>query len=1200
MALTSPGVEVTIIDQSQYLPAAGAGTPLVVFATAQNKSNPSGTGVAQGTTAANAGKLYQITSQKDLVDFYGTPFFYSTTNGTPIQGYELNEYGLLAAYSALGITNRIYCLRADIDLSAYVGAVGRPTGAPEDGLYWLDSTTSTWGIYQFSATANQGRGAFSYKTPILISSASQLDGDQPSDTIGNVGDYAVVTIAPLVPINQQYFFKGFDNSWHSLGSSGWAGQWPTIQGSVSNPTLNAGDVFRLNINGQTGFNVQVPTSPDNTVYGVANVINDLAANYVEADVSSGKLVIYSKTPNPGNTYIGVSNITGSPLSGLGIPLKNYFSPLVAYGTSAQQPLWTSSQTAPHPTGSVWIKMGSSGNGQLPVMSQYNATTGAWVTKNVTLALNDWTATSRLDATGGSLIPVGTLYGQYNYNAGYNNIATPTYYRVRTATGPTIVTGNTTPTTFVPNFSLAAANIYVQVSVPSSSTLSSTYIVSVNTGSTVSQFITAWTAANIPYTTIGTNTDGEIVITHTEGGEIMMNDYIRSTGIYQGFSSGLIAQAGFVAGENCRYSSPMSQSYLSLATTNVSSPATSGNGVTVNVTISGGVYMLTGTGVGGNAGTGYVIGDLVLVDGALLGGVSGTNDLTLVVTSIGTGGAVTGVSYSVGNASNDYGVLLSNWGFLTNYRVNEGAPVALPPNNTPWYWSVADQVDIMVQANGQWNGYRNINYDSSGQPQPDGVNATDPNGPIISATEPTTQSDGTDLVYGDLWIDTSDLEMYPVISRWENVNDKDMWVLIDNSNQTSPTGVLFADARWAGSGTVNVADDPIPTIKSLLTSDYLDLDAPNADLYPEGMLLFNTRRSGYNVKEYKENYFNSLSFPDQTLPLETATWLSVSGLESNGAAYMGRKAQRQMVVKALRSVIDTNTEIRDEDNFFTLMATPNYPELQPNMVVLNADRGETAYILGDTPMRLPADATAIQAWATNAAGATSTGEDGCVTRNTYLGLFYPSGIAPDLSGNLVAVPPSHMMLRTFLRNDQIAYPWFAAAGTRRGNIDNATNIGYLDSTTGEFVTIKNRIGLRDVLYINFINPLTFFTGVGLLNYGNKTSYNSSSALDRTNVARLIAYVRRQLTLATRPFVFEPNDALTRNQVAGVVQTLMVDLVAKRGIYDYLVICDESNNTPARIDRNELWVDVALEPVKAAEFIYIPVRVLNTGEVAALAA
>ena len=408
----------------------------------------------------------------------------------------------------------------------------------------------------------------------------------------------------------------------------------------------------------------------------------------------------------------------------------------------------------------------------------------------------------------------------------------------------------------------------------------------------------------------------------------------------------------------------------------------------------------------------------------------------------------------------------------------------------------------------------------------------------------------------------------------------------------------ADARWATNGDTNVIDDPIPSITSLLTSDYLDLDAPNAALYPTGMLLFNTRRSGYNVKSYQANYFNGINFPGASLPNQTATWLSESGLKSNGAPYMGRQAQRNMVVKSLRQAIDTNYDIRDEDNFFNLMATPGYPELQPNMVVLNADRGETGYIIGDTPMRLPADATAIQAWATNAAGATSTGEEGCVTRNTYLGLFYPSGITSDLSGNLVAVPPSHMMLRTFLRNDQVAYPWLAAAGTRRGNIDNATNIGYIDNATGEFVTTKTRIGIRDVLYINFINPLVFFTGVGLLNYGNKTSYNSSSALDRTNVARLIAYVRRQLTLATRPFVFEPNDALTRQQIQAVVQTLMVDLKSKRGIYDYLVICDESNNTPARIDRNELWVDVALEPVKAAEFIYIPVRVLNTGEIAAL--
>jgi hypothetical protein len=246
------------------------------------------------------------------------------------------------------------------------------------------------------------------------------------------------------------------------------------------------------------------------------------------------------------------------------------------------------------------------------------------------------------------------------------------------------------------------------------------------------------------------------------------------------------------------------------------------------------------------------------------------------------------------------------------------------------------------------------------------------------------------------------------------------------------------------------------------------------------------------------------------------------------------------------------------------------------------------------MRLADTATAIEAWANNAAGATSTGEDGLVTRSTYMGLFYPSGITSDLSGNLVAVPPSHMMTRTILRNDQIAFPWFAPAGTRRGIIDNATNIGYLNSETGEFVTTRTRIGIRDVLYTNFINPLVFFTGNGLLNYGNKSSFNSQSALDRINVARLVAFIRRQLTILARPFVFEPNDAFTRGQISTVTETLMNDLVTNRGIYDYSVVCDESNNTPARIDRNELYVDVAIQPVKAVEFIYIPVRIFNTGE------
>jgi hypothetical protein len=313
--------------------------------------------------------------------------------------------------------------------------------------------------------------------------------------------------------------------------------------------------------------------------------------------------------------------------------------------------------------------------------------------------------------------------------------------------------------------------------------------------------------------------------------------------------------------------------------------------------------------------------------------------------------------------------------------------------------------------------------------------------------------------------------------------------------------------------------------------------------------------------------------------------------------MGRKAQRAMVVAAMKSTVDTSSQIREDETSFNLIVAPGYPELQPNMVSLNNDRNNTAYIIGDTPLRLADDANSITAWATNAKGATGTGEDGFVTRDTYLGVYYPSGITTDLTGAEVVVPASHMMLRTMIYNDTVAYPWFAPAGMRRGIVDNATNIGHIDAASGEFKTTKNRVALRDIEYTNMINPIAYFQNVGLLNYGNKNSFDSQSALDRTNVARLVCYIRDRLQVAVRPFLFEPNDVTTRSQIKAVISSLFADIQTKRGIYDYLVVCDESNNTPARIDRNELWIDVAIEPVKAVEFIYIPVRILNTGEIKA---
>ena len=1205
MALNSPGVEITITDESQYLPTATTSVPLLIVASAQNKANAAGTAVAQGTIKANSSKLYQVTSQRDLTSVFGNPFFYKTTNGTPIHGYELNEYGLLAAYSLLGTTNRCYILRADIDLSELVGSVSRPSGEAMDGTYWLDTTNSTWGIYEFNATS----GKFVSQIPYVLTSSDQLTGSRyPLDTIGNIGEYAVVSKYHAGPIlsDSTYFYKTPSNTWVPLGSDGWASSIPVVTGSVSNPTLTTGYAMRLTItrliNGQT-TNVSVfdfSVSASDNVDDIATYINSQNVAILSASVTNGKLNIFeNRSTNSLDGHIEGYAYTladiggsGSLLTQLGIAASTYYNPGITFGSSAQMPLWTSSQQYPRPTGSVWVKTSSAGNGLSLSLSEYSTNQATWSSKSVSAYLSEIDATTTIDSSGGKAIPAGTVIAKYEDSGSWSS---PIKLLNRMASGPTVMTSTMiNPTITVGNY------ITVYVSIPGEKVgfgLPSTKRVWQNTGTTAASFVTDWQNAQIPYTTATLDTDGTIQITHTLGGEILITDIDPGTFV----STGILSDLG-IDGMGTKYGHVYGFT-TTHAVENVTGTGT-GAQLTMSVNQYPGRYIISSIATGGS---GYTLGNIIKIKGEYLGGATGVNDARFVVTGL-SGSSITAIELEVNSQvpAVHYFTQISNWEEI-DYIANEGAPVELPTNGRQWFYSSPSQVDIMINKGGVWKGYRNVNYDSSGHPANSGTNSTDVAGVIVSASTPTTQSTGTALVYGDLWLDSADLENYPMLYRWQAVSSVDQWVLVDKTDQTSSSGILFADARWSSSGAINPVDDPIPSISTLLTSNYVDLDIPDATLYPQGMLLFNTRRSGYNVKEFTTNYFTNKKFPaagnynpgaptnSANLPLVSYTWVSVSGLKADGSAYLGRHAQRKMIVSAMKSAIDTNQTIREEDNFFNLISAPGYPELQPNMVTLNNDRNNTAYIVGDTPLRLADNAQDVTAWATNTKSATESGEDGWVTRDSYLGVFYPSGITSDTTGTAAVVPASHMMLRTLLRNDTIAYPWLAPAGTRRGTIDNATNIGYLDATTGEFQVVKNRMSIRDVLYTNQINPLAFFTGVGLLNYGNKNSFDSQSALDRINVSRLVCYIRERLQVAARPFVFEPNDSLTRTQLTAVVQSLFIDLVGKRGLYDYVVQCDTTNNTPARIDRNELWVDIAIEPVKAAEFIYIPVRVMNTGAI-----
>ena len=165
--LVSPGVSVTVTDDSQYA-SAGTGTiPLIAIVSAANKFVPgSTTAYAPGTLAANANQLYLVTSQRDLLQTFGTPVFYSAA-GTPQYDNQLNELGLFTAYQYLGIANTAYILRADVDLGQMVPSSTEPTGEPSTNQYWLDTGTSTYGVFQSNGNVNSAL-AWSSQTPTVL------------------------------------------------------------------------------------------------------------------------------------------------------------------------------------------------------------------------------------------------------------------------------------------------------------------------------------------------------------------------------------------------------------------------------------------------------------------------------------------------------------------------------------------------------------------------------------------------------------------------------------------------------------------------------------------------------------------------------------------------------------------------------------------------------------------------------------------------------------------------------------------------------------------------------------------------------------------------------------------------------------------------------------------------------------------------
>jgi hypothetical protein len=389
-------------------------------------------------------------------------------------------------------------LRADIDVSELKGTAVRPRGKPADGIYWLDTADTQWGIFQWNA----GTQTFAAAKTLAITSTNDLSAGIPAVSYGSPGDYAVDTTNTNNPV----YYKTSTNAWVEVGSTTWQQSIPSVTGTAAPTTLTTGNDFLLN-----SVTITVPGA--GTLASVAGAINAARTAVpsklpgVYADVVNGFLQIYitndassgTTTSGGGTTTVGAADgkliiaagTTGTPLATMGLTAGTYGCVTTAFSTNVNIPQWRSiAGVVPRPTGSVWIKTNSANLGASITLSRYNLSQNKFTAIAAPLYPDDHSAIADLDTTGGKLLPTNSVYAQYNLT----KTGTVSYKLFkRTANWPTKVTGSWSGAATGPTF-ISGDTFSVQVSIAGSATLTTAVSLTLGTASTTTTTTTSATTS----------------------------------------------------------------------------------------------------------------------------------------------------------------------------------------------------------------------------------------------------------------------------------------------------------------------------------------------------------------------------------------------------------------------------------------------------------------------------------------------------------------------------------------------------------------------------------------------------------------------------------------------------------------------------------------------------------------------------------
>ena len=200
----------------------------------------------------------------------------------------------------------------------------------------------------------------------------------------------------------------------------------------------------------------------------------------------------------------------------------------------------------------------------------------------------------------------------------------------------------------------------------------------------------------------------------------------------------------------------------------------------------------------------------------------------------------------------------------------------------------------------------------------------------------------------------------------------------------------------------------------------------------------------------------------------------------------------------------------------------------------------------------------------------------VQDNNYLKVF------DKYNDKYIKIPAASSTAGLMAATDLVAAPWFSPAGARRGRYVGITDI-----------IVSPSKAERDALYKVGINPIANIPGEGIMLFGDKTNESRPSAFDRINVRRLFLGVERAIALAARNVMFEFNDEFTRAEFTNIVEPFLREIQGRRGITDFRVVCDETNNTPAVVDRNEFIASIFIKPARSINFVTLNFVAVRTG-------